>query len=204
MGHHSQMAKPLCLLALVVTSSVQHACGTDDDSASNVGSTGGAGGSVPSDAATSSQSGGGSGGEHSPITNPMHECKPETHADDACLACTVTHCCEELMYAATYDEQSYGAYEVELRCMIDCFESSDDDAGTDGSSLQRLLDCAPQCYPRSYPFDYVDRNLLACVTGTTRPVAVIRFGQATWIEGEPDEDAGVAPSCTAECLPSWE
>jgi len=68
-----------------------------------------------------------------------------------------------------------------------------------------MLECARTCVldmrPRD-PFDYVQRDLLACVTGGPRPRVLDSSGR--FEEGEPDGDAGsTGPNCLAECFPSW-
>jgi hypothetical protein len=89
--------------------------------------------------------------------------------------------------------------------MRTCFgERESADAGLGESSLDVLLSCVPDCYDPRLLFDYTDREFLACVTGTPRPVLLETTAEMNWAEGEPDEDGGLAPECLAECFPTWQ
>jgi hypothetical protein len=154
---------------------------------------------------------------------PFPGCLPDTPPEvpdigsDACLQCLAEQCCGEFLVCggvATIDVRDendagfppgprYYCYDFFFGCTRDCFER-EVAAGSAVHSDELLVQCGDQCSMDlvSDSIDYRRRDLLACVAGQPRPVFSGEDGDG-FVEGEADDDAGTAPNCIAECLPSW-
>lgn len=182
-------------------------CGDDDSAEDPHSSSGGVGGSGGVGAANGG-GGGTSGMDHVPQAGMGGDvmCRPSDYEDDSCLKCLASNCCTELRFVGGVGQyegepfKTYLGYDRFFACVRSCFEDVDDAGGE--SPHDRLDACGRRCEP-IYSVSF--SQFLACASGGPQPRLIFDdAGVVTFLEGVPDEDAGIEePNCRAECLPSW-